>query len=807
MCNRFFRKERCFIFFIILLPMLTSCSGLKKMSPNESLLVRNNIKIEKSTDRITKTYVNSRVVQDPNTTFLGIRWKLMCYNAAKDSSNNWWNRNLRELGEPPVIFDSSTIDESVHRISRFLNDKWYFEPNVSAKVQRLRRNNRKVKVSYFLVLNKPYLINEASLTVNDDSVAPYLKNFEKETLLKHGTIYDVDVFDSERERIASKLQSEGFLYFGKNSVSFIVDSSLGNHSMNVKVIISPDKAEDSAGNTVLIPHQQYYIRNISFLSENRRFEDANSAGIRNRNRRLNYDTLFYDDRTKKEKRKGKPAESYTFIYHEEQTINPSILVQKTFLNSGEKYSSDNVRKSYENLADLRILGYSNITFTKVHNDNAAGDSTKPISDIKQADCQIILTQNSRYGLTADVEYTTSSGLQGPALNLSFLDRNLFHGGEVFSFRLSTKYEFQLSNKSNSNKNVTNVFEIALNASIDFPKFLIPFGTNRVYKSFRPRSTVSIGYGFQMRQYYTRGILNTAWGYSWRNNKMSHIFNPVEINIVRMFRESDEFESFLNSSGRQRLRSQYEDHFVLNMNYTFIYNEQTQNNVRDFNYFKIRAETAGILLYLISEAANAEKNDYGQYKIWGTSFSQYIKLETEYKHYFVFSKNSSLVFRALVGAGYAYGNSEIMPYEKSFFAGGSSSLRAWTLYHVGPGSWSDSRYKDVERLGDMTILFNLEGRFQIHSFLKGAVFVDAGNIWTLSKTAPYEGGNFSKDFYKEFAVNTGVGVRLDFNYFLIRVDLGIPMLDPWEKNMKRWLWRKDGVTWNKLVINFGIGYPF
>jgi hypothetical protein len=521
------------------------------MSADQSLLIKNSIKIKKPTDEITKTSVSSRIVQDPNTTLVGIRWKLACYNAAKDSVNNWGNRKLRELGEPPAIFDSSTIDESLQRIGRFLNNKGYFEPNVSATVKRMRYNNRKVKVNYLLVLNKPYRINETTIIVNDDSVAPYLKNFDKETLLKHGIIYDVDVFDNERTRIASQLQKEGFLFFGKNSISFIVDSSLDNYSMNVKVTVSPNKTEDSAGNTVLTLHQKYFLRNISFLSESRNPRQASK-----------YDTLFYDNRTKKEKRKGAPVEPYTFIYQDKQKINPAILVQKTFLGSGDKYSLDNVRKSYDNLADLRILGYSNITFSKVNRDSIA-------NNINQADCQIVLTQSSRYGLTADVEYTTSSGLQGPALNLSFLDHNIFHGGEIFSFRLSTKYEFQVSNKSNQNRNVTNVFEIALNASIDFPRFLIPFGANHVFKSFRPKSTVSIGYGFQLKEYYTRGIFNTAWGYSWRNNKISHIFNPTEINTVKMFSQSNDFKSFLDKNqNSQRFRDKYEDHFVLKMKYTF-----------------------------------------------------------------------------------------------------------------------------------------------------------------------------------------------------------------------------------------------
>jgi outer membrane protein assembly factor BamA len=400
----------------------------------------------------------------------------------------------------------------------------------------------------------------------------------------------------------------------------------------------------------------------------------------------------------------------------------------------------------------------------------------------------------------------SSGLQGPAVNLSFIDRNIFRGGEIFSFRLSTTYEFQVSNKSTQNRNVTNVFEIAANASIDFPRFLIPFGTDYIFKSFRARSTVSLGYAFQYKELYSRSVFNAAWGYSWRSNKKSHFFNPIEVSTVKMLRKSDEFNKILDSNS-QRLRYQYEDHFVLNMNYTFIYNEQTKDNIRDFNYVRVRTETAGALLYLISKAVSGKMNADKQYEILGLSFSQYVKLEAEYKHHFVFSQNSSLVFRTLTGAGFAYGNSKMLPYEKSFYVGGSSTLRAWTLYHVGPGSWYNPEYRRMERLGDMTILFNLEQRFPIYSVFKGAVFIDAGNIWTLSSESPYEGGGMSKNFYKEFAVNTGFGLRLDFNYFLIRVDIGIPILDPAYAEGDRWRWKKNGMKFSDMVINFGIGYPF
>jgi outer membrane protein assembly factor BamA len=743
------------------------------MSPDESLLISNKIEIIKSTDQITRTSVDSRIVQDPNATFLGMRWKLAFYNGSKDSVNNRWNRWLKSLGEPPTVFDSSTIPESIDRISSFLNNKGYFEPEVSATIKRKKSNNRKVKVKYFLVLNTPYTINQTTLIVNDDSVAPYLKNFNKETLLKKGIIYDVDVFDNERARIASLLQTAGFMLFGKDKVTFSIDSSLGSHSMNVKVIVMPDNSQG-----VLKQHQKYYLRDITFLSENHNKKDGK------------YDTLIYSNDK--------------FIYQDKKPpVRPYILLQKTFFNKGDKYSLENVHKSYENLSELRILGYSNITFSKI-------DSSGQTTEYPEADCHIALTQNSRYGITFDVEYNTTSGLQGPAVNVSFLDRNIFKGGEVFSLQLGATYEFQVSSKSPEGP-FKNVLELSAKARIDFPWFLASPKVSNLFKNYHPKSSLSLGYGFQMKELYWRNILNTAWGYSWRSGTKNHIFNPVEISIVKMLRTSREFEDLLNrNTNSRRLRYQYEDHFVLNLNYSFIYNEQVQGLSENYNYFRIRGETSGALLYLFSKAVKGKMNSYGQYEILGLSFSQYVKFETEYKYCIFFSKNTSLIFRALIGAGFAYGNSKVLPYEKSFFAGGSNTLRAWTLYHVGPGGYApNSNDRNMERLGDMTILLNAEQRFPIYSVLKGAVFIDAGNIWTLGKENTYVNGKFSKNFYKHIALNTGVGLRLDFNFFLIRVDMGIPMINPANiaPDKKSWMWHKGGITGRDLVFNFGIGYPF
>ncbi len=282
----------------------------------------------------------------------------------------------------------------------------------------------------------------------------------------------------------------------------------------------------------------------------------------------------------------------------------------------------------------------------------------------------------------------------------------------------------------------------------------------------------------------------------------HILSPVNLSSVKV-NPSKEFQEFLNRQTNRRFRDQYSNHLILSMMYSYIYNNQNVDKLKDFIYYRVNAESSGGLVSLLNSSPLLQKTD-DYYSLLGIRYAQYLRLEQDLRLYRVITHEHRLVYRAMLGIGYSYGNSEQMPFEKSFFAGGSNGMRGWQLRHLGPGTYSDT--VDIERIGDIQLEMNLEYRFPMVSFLKGAFFLDAGNIWTLHDQTYFKNGTFGfNTFYKELAVDAGLGFRFDFSFFIFRVDTAIPLRDPARPENERWRFNK--LQLKQLVWNFGIGYPF
>lgn len=795
--------------FLLSALFFASCSGLRKLPEDESLLVANRVKIEgevgkRSKDkRIASKKLVGLVSQEPNSRFLGIRLKLGLYSGSKDSVNNWWNRKLRENGEPPVAFDSATIDQSVDRMRRYLGNKGYFEPDFSVDVKRIGKQNRKVRVCYTAVLNEPYRLRSFRNVIRDDSVAAVLAARPQRSLVEVGQIYDVETLDKERERLTGILRNEGYFAFNKEYISYRIDSALGNHQMDVTLDLRQIQSNetDSLGRYLFLPHKKYYIDDVYFLPRVSSPDGLRSPVV---------DTLVYRDVYGRGKKRREGPPYHLVVTEKMQTrrhkpkVRPSTLVQKTFLAEGDLFRANQVSRSYDNLNDLRIFGYTDIRISE-----KPYDSARSYAENNRLECRIDLVESKKFGLSTEAELTTSAGfMPGVAANITFQDRNLFRGGEILNVRLRGMYELQSTFDNDRNRSFLNTFEVKGEVSIDFPRLLAPLSLERRAKAFRTKSTVSLSYSYQDKVEYARGIFLATWGYNWRKGRLSQTFNPIEINTVQMLRVSQRFRENIEalSQTNLRLKYQYEDHFIFDWRYQLVYNDQKPGEATDFNFFRFNVETAGNLLYGIATAAHARKNESGQYRIFALPFSQYARMEMDYKHHFVFGKDAALVFRVLLGVGYSYLNSQSLPYEKSFYAGGSTGLRAWPLYQVGPGSYANPNNYRMERLGDMALVLNLEQRFPIIAGLKGAVFFDAGNIWLLKDNPEFEGGLFKFDkFYKDLNFGTGIGLRYDFNFFIIRVDMGIPLYSPAEPLSQRWVVKR--LVGKDLVFNFGIGYPF
>lgn len=779
----------------------SSCNSLKKVPQDESLLVANKAKVS-GKGIVTKSDMLHMVVQEPNSRFFGARVKLSFYNWAKDDKDNWWNNRLRRIGEEPAIFDSGLIASSQERILSLANSKGYFSPTLTTEVRRKGKDKRKVAVSYELQLGEPYHLRDIRLHVNDDSLTDRFLHWNKETLLKSGMQYQVSVLDKERTRITEQLQNEGYWAFNKDFINYQIDSSVGGRQMDVDLyvrrLVSPF-VDSLTGEPIRLSHKRYRIGDV-YIQPQSRSQILEQTPV--------FDTILFENISRRKKRKGKSGAEYYILNQGKPIIRYKPIIQKTFLESGDYYALRNERKTYDNLSDLRVFQYTDISLRE-----KPYDTSKSFYENNLLDCHIRMLQGSRFGFSVEGQITTTSGIQGIAVGMSFQNRNTFGGGEILSLRVRGVYELQATVDPEKNKTFLNTFEAKAEVSLEFPRFLVPGGMSWTSKHFRPSSIISLSYSYQQKRDYSRGIFNATFGYHWRDGYTDQTFNPLEASAVQMLQTSSGFQATLDEYRRTqnyRLLYQYSNHFILTPHYQFVFNNYKADEAKDFEHFALDLEVAGSLLYGITRAIYGKPSSSAAgYEIFGLPFSQYAKIEADYRHHFVFGKRTELVFRGAVGLGYSYGNSQALPYEKSMFIGGNSTLRAWPLYQLGPGIYALPEGKtDFERLGDVMLVFNLEQRFPIVSGLRGAVFLDLGNIWMVRPNEALPGGEFKfTEFYKQFAFGTGFGLRYDFKFFLIRVDVGIPLRDPSLLSTGENTWVIRHLRWRNLLFNFGIGYPF
>ena len=353
----------------------------------------------------------------------------------------------------------------------------------------------------------------------------------------------------------------------------------------------------------------------------------------------------------------------------------------------------------------------------------------------------------------------------------------------------------------------NVIELGIDAGITFPQFLFPIKPEAISKRLKPKTTVSIGYNYQHQQHYDRHISNITFGYAWnQNDKIKHKLNPIEISLVKVFTDAY-FDSVMESEQDNRLKNQYTDHMVAGLKYTFTYSNQQPTKIKDFVYIRANFETGGNLLYLCNKLFNTVKPSGGAYQVFGLPYAQYARPDIDFRYYSVFPDKFSLVYRLYGGIGIPYGNVNLLPFEKAFFAGGANGMRGWKMYTLGPGSYStENSSATFNQIGDIQLEANIEYRFPVYHWIRGAVFVDAGNIWLLQDSKDLPGGKFKfPDFIGQIAMDAGFGLRLDFDFFIFRLDPTIRVRVPSYPEHERWYF--DKMQLKDIVWNFGIGYPF
>lgn len=774
------------VYFICFVLVLGSCSSTKYVGNGEYLL--DKVEIVSDNKSFKSGNLKPYLRQQPNFKAFGLmKWQLFVYDWSGRNEKRWLSKQLRRMGEAPVILDTVLVGQSVDELTRFFINKGYTNAEVSASVDTSKR--KKAVVTYQIISNKPYRINQYAVNLDDqkiDSIAklkPPHRSFlssafrtfsdDYTSLIKDSALFDRDVLDKERQRITSLLRRRGYYAFNRDYLSYIADSSFNRNLVDLDMLLKPYRQQKADGMVIDTLHRQYYIKDVSIITD--------------------YDPLTLEE--------GGAASSDTvragdvnILYGKSgKSIRPSVLRKSNYIMPGKLYNERNVEQTYSSFATLRALRNLNIRFTEIEE-----------NDTMKLNCTILTSPAKLQGFGVDIEGTNSNGDLGFASSLNYQHRNLFKGAEIFSTKIRGAYE-ALSQQSEGNS----YWELGAEASVLFPRFLFPFLSEDFRRKLRATSELKVSYSFQTRPEFQRAILSGGWSYIWqeRNNVQArHVFKLLDIDYVYLLKMNQQFKDSLPVS---TVLYNFTDQFIVGTGYTYSFSNYTpQNRQRNTHSVRLSFETAGNLLYALSKVTRAKKDDEGYYNLFGINYAQFMKGDVDFSKSIVLDSRNKLAFHIGVGVGYPYGNTKSLPFERSYFSGGANSVRGWSVRSLGPGSMPiDSVRSFAQQIGDIRLDMNIEYRTKLFWKFEMAAFVDAGNVWTFHKDKDRPNGNFDfSRFYKEIAVSYGLGLRLDFDFFLIRFDTGMKAYNPQQSGAKRWAILhpnfKDNFAWH-----FAVGYPF
>lgn len=722
----------------------------------------NKVTIKSNVPEATADHLQSYLRQTPNSRFMGMgRAKLGFYSAQDVTSNKWKDRWLRKMGEEPVIYDSLLTQTSQEQLTQELKNKGYWDATVEVSATK---KDRKTDLTFVVTGNEPYRIKSYKIDIPDDSVMYYL-NRRKTTLPKPGDLFDADMLATERENAAQTLRRRGYYYFQKEALKFEADSA--NHEVDITL-----KLQDNYSQNDSIRRQLFTKQTVSSVTI---YDVSKSMSDDGKLNRSDLDTTT--------------IEGFTVIHSKKSCFRPKKLISKVLVLPNRRYNESRVERTYAILNALQATKYVDINFRELGGDSLA--------------CVVVVAPSKKHSFSVDLEGTNSAGDLGIGLGVTYQNKNAFRGAEIL--KVSARGSYEAMGKLGA---LRNAYEVGGNASIIVPEFLMPFMKTEARRRIGGTTEFSVGYNFQQRPEYKRNIANLGMKYAWNVHRTRFVFDLIDINYIYLPWISETFRSqYLTPSSS--IRYSYEDHFIMRLGLGIQNsNKRTNSTTQSFYTLRSNISTAGNLLYGISNAIGQKKSDDGQYHIFNIAYSQYVKGDFDFTYNQYINKNMRLVFHGGIGVAFPYGNASIIPYEERYFSGGANSVRGWAVRTLGPGRYANSGSVDyMNQSGDIRLDLNAELRFKLFWKIYGALFVDAGNIWTIKDYEEQSGGYFQfSTFYKEIACSYGIGIRADFDYFVIRLDMGVKLYEPSGTTTSE-RWRTD-LTWqNDFALHFAVGYPF
>ncbi|OFX83419.1 MAG: hypothetical protein A2W99_13020 [Bacteroidetes bacterium GWF2_33_16] len=753
--------------------LLFSCSPTKRVADNEYLLDKSKVKIDQG--KVSKEELKNYIRQRSNKRILGVRFHLWLYNMANPEKQKGFSGWLRRIGEEPIIYDEYLKNKSTQQLIGYLNSKGYFNAQVKDTVYYKRK---KVRVNYHINANEPVKIRSLSYIIQDKAIEPIILGDTPNSLIKIGGNFDRDMLQDERQRIELLLKQKGYYNFSKQYITYLADSSAYNLSADLTLIIKRFQQKDTNNIVKVEDHKKYKINRVFVYTD----FDPRQALLLKEKYYSNFDTV-YDN-------------GIYFINQASDRTNRKIIFQSNFIREGSFYNLNNVNSTYQHLNGLQLFKLINIQFREL--DSLANDSIA----LGYLDCNIQLTKYFLQSYTLELQGTNSSGNIGVGGNILYQHRSLFGGAEVVDFKLNGSIE----TLNEQIRDINNTLELGGDVTINIPKFVLPvFRAEEFSKKYKPKTQISVGYNYQDRPDYQRTIANFSYGYTWDENRFrKHSIRLVEFNAVKLPFVTSDFKTYIEKT---LLSSSYENHLVSVTSYSLLFNNQDIKKNRNFYYLRLNSELSGNILTAFKQIIDAPKVD-GSYQIFGIPFSQYFKTDVDFRYYQILNETNSFVYRLFVGGAVPYGNSQSIPFEKKYFSGGANSIRAWNVRDLGPGSFSgDTISKYPNQTADLKLEVNFEYRFKLFWILESALFLDAGNIWSI-KEDNREGAFFNKnEFYKEIAIGSGLGFRFDLSFVILRLDIGLKLRDPSLPSDKRWIIGNRSFMRDDLTFNIGIGYPF
>lgn len=758
------------LYILAVIIAMVSCSPTRFLQEDETLLRSVTIKSDNKT--VAPADYRGYIRQEANSRWFNLlKVPLGLYSLSGRDSTKAINKLFRRIGQAPRIYNENATQQSVYALKSALQNKGYLHAKVETSTQTKHQHT---DLTYHLQPGLRWIVRSIRKEFDDESIERAYEKDSVASVLYVGMPMDVALLTSERSRIITALQNRGYYLLNKEYITFKADSATSDQFVDLTLSFARPAGVDSA-----LVYRPFRIGKVHIYDQIQS-EASDSSFYRN---------LWIHT-------KGKP------IMHRRTYAN------HTALRADSLYREKDIQRTYSAFNALEA-----VAFSTVHLQPNYADSTAP-----RLDATIIVSPAKRQSISAELEGTNTSGDLGAAVAVTYTNRNAFRGAEILSLKLRTAYE---AISGLEGYDAQSYLEYSGELSLRMPTIQLPFVRQSSLQAFKTFSEVALQYNSQNRPEFHKRLLSADWSFQWqplKHPEWRHHWNVVGLNYVFMPWISETFrKNYLDNTDSRysMLRYSYENLFIMKMGYGFTYNSSHRNlpnatyNTNDYQ-IRFNVETAGNVLYLASRMAKAKRNEMGQYTLFNNAFSQYVKLDFDYSKSFLINSTNSVAIHTAFGIAVPYGNTSYIPYEKRYFAGGANSVRGWSVRELGPGSYieKDGKINFINQTGNIKLDLSIEYRTALFWKFLGAAFIDAGNIWNTRAYDGLEAGQFKfNKFYKQIAVSYGLGIRFNFDYFILRLDAGMKAIHPgYEKGKERYPIFHPKFS-RDFALHFAIGLPF